>query len=268
MRTDTTWSRYQGSPALLYERHFVPTIGAAFADRVIAAARPGTGERVVDIGCGTGVVARMAAERVGTTGAVVGVDGHPGMLAVARTTRPDLEWHQASADGLPFGEGSFDVALCSLALQFFAEKVRALQEMRRVVRDGGRLAVATAGPTPPGMETLREVLAEHVGGHVGAFVDAVFEVDDPARLHELLAAADLDVNAVDREELSIDLDAPADFLWQYLLGTPLAEAIAPLDDAARAALEDDVVARWDPFVVDGRLVLDVGIVLGTATVGR
>ena len=83
-----------------YERFFVPAIGAPVAADLIdiAALRPG--ERVLDVACGTGVVARLAAERVGTTGTVAGLDINPGMLVVARSVAPSgvaIEWHEASA---------------------------------------------------------------------------------------------------------------------------------------------------------------------------
>jgi ubiquinone/menaquinone biosynthesis C-methylase UbiE len=269
MTTDTihTWDRYPGPPAAVYDRHFVPAIGLPFATRVVEPTTPRRGERVLDVGCGTGVVARLAADRVGTDGTVVGVDGHPGMLEVARAARSDIAWRQSSAEGLPFDDDSFDVALCSLALQFFAEKIRALGEMRRVVRPGGRVGIATTGPTPELFDALRDVLGEHLGDHVAAFVDAVFALDDPERLHELLAAAGFDDIETSRDTLQLRLDGPAEFFWQYALGTPLAEAVGRLDADSRARLEAAVVDRWERFVVDGGVVVDVGVVLGAATVG-
>ena len=258
----STADRYHGGPAELYERHFVPQIGHPCAELLVQAARPVPGERVVDIACGTGVVARLAAERVGGDGTVAGVDGHPGMLAVARTvTDARVDWHEASAEGLPFGADTFDVALCSLGLQFFADKVGALAEMRRVVTPGGRVAVGVPGPTPPPMEELHDALAAHLGVEVAAFVRAVFAVDDPDRLVALFTAAGWADATVTSHRLTLRLDPPADFLWQYLLGTPLAIAVARLDAAGRRAIEDDVVERWRPYAAgDGtEMTIDLHI---------
>jgi SAM-dependent methyltransferase len=261
----STAERYRGSPAELYERHFVPQIGRACAEPLVEAARLTAGERVVDIACGTGVVARLAAERVGRDGSVAGVDGHPGMLAVARAvTDAPVEWHEASAEGLPFGDATFDVALCSLGLQFFADKVRALAEMRRVVGEHGRIAVGVPGPTPPLMHDLHDVLAARLGIDVAAFVQAVFAVDDPERLAALFAAAgtgDVDVTS---QRLDLRLDPPADFLWQYLLGTPLAMAVAGLDADGRRALEDDVVERWRPYETEGGMEVAIDLHIAVA----
>lgn len=259
---DATADRYRGNPAELYERHFVPQIGLPCADVLVDAARPVAGDRVIDIACGTGVAARLAAERVGSDGAVAGVDGHPGMLAVAQASsdRP-IDWRHASADGLPFDDDSFDIALCSLGLQFFADKTAALSEMRRVVVEGGRLAIGVPGPTPPPMEGLHDALIPHLGIEVAAFVHAVFNLDDPDRLAALCHAGGWGDATVTTHTLTLQLDPPADFLWQYLLGTPLADAVSGLDADGRRNLEADVVERWLPYAtIDGtEMTIDLHI---------
>ena len=243
-----TADRYSGIPAELYERHFVPQIGLPCAERLVDAARLVVGERVIDIACGTGVAARLATERVGPHGTVAGVDAQPGMLAVARASADTpIDWREASAAGLPFDDNSFDVALCSLGLQFFADKVGALAEMRRVVAEDGRIAVGVPGPTPPMMEDLHDALASHLGIEVAAFVRAVFSLDDPERLAALYDAAGSGDADVTSHRLILHLDPPADFLWQYLLGTPLVAAVARLDADGRRTLEDDVIERWRPY---------------------
>src|SRR5690606_1369490 len=102
---------YRGSPPQNYERYFVPAIGAPAARGLmgIAALRPG--ERVLDVACGTGVVARLAAEAVGGSGTVAGLDINPGMLMVARSSVPagmTIEWHEAGAESMPFADAAFD----------------------------------------------------------------------------------------------------------------------------------------------------------------
>jgi ubiquinone/menaquinone biosynthesis C-methylase UbiE len=262
--TTSTWERYQGSPPSIYERHFVPAIARPFAEQVVAAAGLRQGERVLDVACGTGIVGRVAAERIGDPGLVAGIDGHPGMIATARSILPDADWREASADGVPFDDASFDVTLCSLGLQFIADRPRALSEMRRVVRPGGRTAVATAGPVPAPMRALHDVLAEHLGDDVAAFVDAVFSLDDPDRLRDLMESAGLEHVEATRRTIPLRLDPPADFFWQYMLATPLAEQFVDLGADRRAELERHIVEQWEPFVEDGELRFDVGMVLGTA----
>ena len=137
-----------GSAAEVYEQELVPAIFGPWAPIVIDLAQPQKGDRVLDVACGTGIVARMAAQRVGPTGTVVGVDLNPGMLKVARTvcstgshSGAPIQWEEASADKLPFSNESFDVAFCQLGLQFFPDRAAALREMRRVLVTGGRVAL-------------------------------------------------------------------------------------------------------------------------------
>src|SRR5262245_45317670 len=117
-----------GSAPEVYQRELVPAVFGPWAPILVELAHPRPGERVVDIACGTGVVARIAAARVGPSGSVVGVDLNPGMLTVARsiatagTPSAPIQWHEASADKLPFPDSSFDIAYCQLGLQFFADR--------------------------------------------------------------------------------------------------------------------------------------------------
>src|SRR5262249_44016318 len=115
---------------------------------VVELAHPRPGERILDVACGTGIVARIAAARVGPAGAVGGVDLNPGMLSVARSvmltdsrSAAPIQWHEASADKLPLPAESFDIVYCQLGLQFFADRAAALREMRRVLGPEERLAL-------------------------------------------------------------------------------------------------------------------------------
>ena len=218
----------------------------------------------MDVACGTGVVAKLAAERVGGTGSVAGVDLNPGMLAVARATTPAgmaIAWHQGSAEALPLAEGSADVALCQLGLQFFPDRAAAVGETERVLSPGGRLAVNVPGPTPPLFAVMEAALAAHVSPEVAAFVGKVFSLHEPTEIEGLLSSAGLHDVELHSYTRRLSLPAPEAFLWQYLHSTPLAAAVAQLDDAARDALAHDVLSGWQPLTVDGALVLELPVVL-------
>lgn len=247
-----------------YERYFVPSIGSPFARPVVEAPDLRRGERVLDVACGTGVAARLAAERVAPTGTVVGIDPHPGMLEAARRTSGDVEWRQGSAEDLPLPDGSFDAVVCSLGFQFFADKGRALEEMCRVLAPGGRVALGTAGPAPPLMATVADVLADHIGPEASRFVQAVFSVHDPDQLGAMLEAGGFDDVEVETGSVPLRLPPPADFFWQYVHSTPLAGIAGATDDDTRAALERDVIERCQPFLDGDALVTDPRLLLATA----
>jgi ubiquinone/menaquinone biosynthesis C-methylase UbiE len=155
------YEAYGGSAPENYERYFVPVIGTPLATDLIDIATLRPGERVLDVACGTGVVARLAAERVGTTGTVAGIDINPGMLTVARSVTPpgmSIEWYETSAEAIPLPDEAFEVVLCQLGLQFVSDKLAALREMRRVLAPNGRLVIKVVGPTPRIFIILAEAL--------------------------------------------------------------------------------------------------------------
>lgn len=258
---------YGGNPPANYEHFFVPAIGAPLATDLIhlAALRPG--ERILDIACGTGVVARLASLQVGATGTVAGLDVDPGMLAIARSATPPgtpIEWHEASAEAMPIPDASFDVVLCQMGLQFMPDKGAALREMRRVLVRGGRLILNVPGPTPRFFTIMGEALARHIGAEAAGFVEHVFSLHDTAEIQNLISGAGFHDVSVQPGTKPLRLPAPEEFLWQYVHSTPLAGAVAQVDDERRASLERDVVAKCQEFVKDGALVLQVPIVIAAA----
>ncbi len=125
-----------------YEASLVPALMEEWAPRMVAAARLGLGDHVLDIACGTGVLTRAVARHVGPSGSATGLDLDAGMLTIARTVRPDLRWLQGSAGQLPFPDASFHAVVSQFGLMFVPDRPEALREMWRVLRPGGRLAVA------------------------------------------------------------------------------------------------------------------------------
>jgi ubiquinone/menaquinone biosynthesis C-methylase UbiE len=256
---------YGGTAAENYQRFFVPSIGAPVAEDLIELAGLQPGDRVLDVACGTGVVTRLAAERVGAGGLVAGLDVTPGMLEVARSETPSgmsIEWYEASAESMPLPDEAFDVVLCQMGLQFIPDKLAALGEMRRVLRSGGRTLITTPGPKPPLFAIMTEALASHLNPEAVSFGDLVFSLHDVDQLAELMRSAGFEYVDVQSRPKSLRLPAPADFLWQYIYSTPLAEAAAQADEGTRAALERDVCTQWQRFAADGSMSLQVGMTTG------
>ena len=180
------------NPTENYERYFVPAIGAPLATALVAAATLRAGERVLDVACGTGIVARLSAEQVGAAGRVAGVDINAGMLAVARaaaaSTAPPIQWYETSAEAMPLPAEAFDVVFCQLGLEFVMDKKAALAEMRRVLVASGRAYISVPTPTPF-FDVLEKALARHDLPGAAAFVRLVFSMRDAAELERLLLGA-------------------------------------------------------------------------------
>ncbi len=229
-----------------YERYFVPAIGVPVARDLLTAADLRPGERVLDAACGTGVVARLAAERVAPGGSVAGLDPNPGMIAVARDSSPagsSIDWYEAPGEKIPLPDASFDVVLCSMGLQFFADREAGLKEFLRVLVPGGRLVAGLPGPTPPPLEIMADALAKHIGPECASFVQAVFALHDPDELRELARRAGFHDIQTRSSVVPLRLPPPGEFLRQYLSSTPLGAAVAQADDEIRAALETDFAER-------------------------
>lgn len=265
MTEQTLELTFAANPAENYQRFFVPQIGAPVAADLVAAARLQPGERVLDVACGTGVVARLAAKGVGPSGAVAGLDIHPAMLAVARRESPPaLQWYEAGAESMPLADASFDVVLCQMGLQFVTDKLAALQELRRVLARGGRALISVPGPAPAPFEILSQALAREICPKAAAFARVVFSLHEAGELEGLLRDAGFSRAEARSRPKALRVSAPREFLWQYIHSTPLGPAVMSAAEAKRAALERDVVARWQPFAVDGGMRFEVGMTTATA----
>ena len=264
-----------GSAPEVYERELVPAVFGVWAPILVELAQPRPSERVLDVACGTGVVARIAATHVGPSGTVVGTDLNPGMLSVARSVvSPDsrsggqLQWQEASADKLPFSDGSFNVVYCQLGLQFFADRPAALREMHRVLGTEGRLALMVwrGIHESPGFAVLADALQRHVGQAAAAIMRAPFGLSNADELEALVRAAGFQNVAIQQRSGTVRFSSVERFVLSYVAGSPLAGPVSQADDAARAALITDVRNALGNFMSNDELAFPIAAHLLNARV--
>ena len=221
------------SAADVYEEFFVPALFGQWPGVVLDAAGLADGDRVMDVGCGTGVLARAAVGRVGRSGRVVGVDPNAGMLDVARRLSPEVTWVTGVAEQLPFPAASFDRVVSQFALMFFTDRLTALTEMARVLAPGGSLAIATWASldTTPGYAAMVELLGELFGEEAAAALRAPFVLGDEAEVHELVATA-LPDPVVTRWDGMARFDSIAAWVHTDIRGWTLADMIDDEEDQA------------------------------------
>ncbi len=235
--------------AEVYEQKFVPALFGQWAPYLIDAAEIAPGQAVLDVACGTGIVARAVAERVGATGRVAGVDLNEGMLAVARRIRPEIEWHRGDAADLPFPDASFDAALCQAALMYFPDRVRALAEMARVVRRAGIVAVQVWASleVQPGYRTFAEIAARHAGPEALDLIGSYFSLGDLDSTLELFADAGLGVSGTRTRTGAVRFGSIDEYVRAEIESTPLVER---LDEDVYGRIVEESCEALASFVAD------------------
>lgn len=247
MTSQTTADGWQlaGDSADCYER-YLATAFAPWARALALAAGAREGARVLDVACGTGILARQAAGIVGPQGAVAGIDINPAMLRVAREVSADLQpaidYRQASAMDLPFPDRSFDAVCSEQALTFFPDAVRALGEMRRVLADGGQAAVSLCRPIRycPAYVILADMLDRHVSPDAGTMMRSPFSTWSATEVRGLFSAAGFERVHVRIEIASLRYPSVEEFLLREAASSPLADPVGSLDPAARGRLVHDL----------------------------
>lgn len=239
MSTSEQWHIERGA-AEVYERVVARHILGPWAPLLAEEAGLAVGERVLDLACGTGVVTRIAAQRVGRSGRVTGVDLNAGMISVARS-RPagdgaPIEWIEGSALAIPLPDASVDVVLCQQGIQFFPDKALALREMRRVLDRGGRLALSVWSSTGVYNSVLGEALARFASEEVASRFCASRRVPAKEELERFAVGAGFSDVVVRVSRMNIHLPRLDQFVLEHLAGTPVAASIAALGDAARASI--------------------------------
>ena len=261
--TDSSGWQLTGSGPAAYERYIVPAFMEA-SQELVALAALHAGERVLDVACGTGILARLAARRVGSTGKTVGTDLNEGMLDLARATEQPvdaapIEWRSSDAAALPFPDGSFDVALCQYGLEFFSDRAGGVREMARVLGPGGRLVLRVwrALDRQPFYVALLEALERHMRAGVGAPILKAFTLADAAELRTFAIGAGFrDVHIRIRTNL-IRYQSLEEYVLGYLrvFLSVASDVAAMTDDTIRRALLQDVTAALRGFIDDDGLAV-------------
>jgi ubiquinone/menaquinone biosynthesis C-methylase UbiE len=255
--SDGHW-QLEGTAAELFERYLVPAITAKWAEDLLDRAQPRKGDAVLDIACGTGIVARLAAKRMGR-GLATGLDLNAAMLAVARrapTEGAPIISIEGSALDLPFPANTFDMALCQQGLQFVPDQRKALGEIYRVLKGGGRAALSVYGriERTPGANAFALALDDVVGRNASRIKRGEHSFTDATQLETLLR--DSGFNAVDVQTVEQTIVCPSvlDYVRFQLLATPtvlLKDRTEHEREATISSIASKTAALSGPAMLEG-----------------
>ena len=171
-----------------YEGLFVPALFEAWTKHLIEGAGIQEGSYVLDVACGTGVLARSALARTGASGRVVGVDPAPGMLAAAKEIEPGIDWVLCGAEALDVDDESFDCVVSQFGMMFFEDRKKSTDEMFRAMKPGGSLAIAVWRSVEhnPAYGDVISVLEEHVGTTAADALRLPYRLGDASKVTEVL----------------------------------------------------------------------------------
>jgi ubiquinone/menaquinone biosynthesis C-methylase UbiE len=175
----------------MHEDFLVPAIYAQWAHRVAEIAKIDLGHHVLDVACGTGVLARAALLEAGLTGKVTGLDASEKMLESANKHSRKIEWRHGDAEALPFEENQFDRVMCQFSLMFIANRVSAIKEMLRVCKPDGLVVVAIWAPMEHSKAycTLNRLVQKHAGAHAAFKLSSPWKLGAPGVMDALLLSS-------------------------------------------------------------------------------
>lgn len=247
--------KFEGQGPKIYERRSAGRIGHPLANIILDQVPMQNGWRVLDVACGTGIVTRVAAERVGADSAIHGIDLNADMLAVAKSLEPTggarIEWHEGQAAELPFEDEQFDLVTCQNGLQFIPDRAAALSEMHRVLIVGGHLAACVWGSIEHNPYSLTK--AQVLGRLVGPEREAVERRRTPFALSEASALRAL-IEGAGFQEVDIQ-ETGWEFNWGNLAEVVTVDSLPDLDREVAEKVVGDVLKKLSVYkAVDGWVI--------------
>ena len=264
------WQLCEGGPEA-FEKYVVPAFGDVWAQDIVKRAALRKGDRILDVGCGTGIVARYAYKSMGDAVHITGVDVNDIALEKAREISAlnavPIEWKQADVTTLPFSSDKFDVLLCQQGLQYFPDRSRALKEINRVLVNEGRIVFSVWRPIEfsPFYLTLHKALEEFINREAASILASAYTLSDPMQLKELLEGArfkNIKIRIVIKQMRYSPLE---EFLIGGSLASPFANDILALEGIVRDEMFQEIRKSISNYIDDDGLAAPMECYVVSAT---
>jgi ubiquinone/menaquinone biosynthesis C-methylase UbiE len=254
-----TWQVSGNSPAA-YEKYLVPGFFKPWAEELVSLASPSKGSDILDVACGTGIVARTVLSTMKDSVRVIGLDLNGEMLSLAAELSEDsgfeIEWKQGDANDLPFADERFDLLFCQQGMQFFPNPQQVLKEMHRVLRPEGSVAfnILRSIQFNPAYGILADELEKHAGVTAGAMMRSPFPDWDQRVIQQMIKSAGFTDISIQLDIISMRFPSPEEFLWREAASSPLAAEIESLDSETRRELVEGLNQSLEDYTDDRGVV--------------
>lgn len=247
------------------ERDYVWEMTRPVSERMVERLEPSSGDTVLELAAGTGETGFLAAERIGAEGGVISTDFAPAMVESARRRSEELglsnfEHRVLDAERMDLDDDSVDGVVCRFGYMLMADPAAALQETRRVLRDGGRVSFAVWGPPDRNMWAFIPGLALVELGHMpmpepGS--PGIFAMGDPDRIRELVTGAGFSEPTIDQVPVNWAYSG-AEEHWEKTmkLAAPIAEVVDGLASDERDRVRETVSVRVSSLIAAGGSGID------------
>jgi ubiquinone/menaquinone biosynthesis C-methylase UbiE len=225
-----------------YESLFVPALFEAWTKHLVDGAEVREGSHVLDVACGTGVLARNALARVGANGRVVGADPAPGMLAAAKEIEPGIDWVLCSAEALDVEDDAFDCVISQFGMMFFQDRQKSADEMFRAIKPGGSLAIAVWRSVEhnPAYADIISVLEAQVGTAAADALRLPYSLGDAGEVTAVLESSGFDDITVQAKTESARFPSSRQMVEAELRGwLPLFDIFLSDDEINGVLIESD-----------------------------
>ena len=247
----------QGDAAKIYEEQKVPTVFRPLAELTLQRVDVPKGARIIDVACGTGIVARLLSEKVGDSGSIVGVDLNAVMIEAAQrySQVSNIEWRQGDVVNLPFEDNNFDLAFCQQGLQFFPDKIAALNEVRRVLAPGGSLVLTVWSSISPLFAAIADAVGRYVSDEASTSALSPYAFRDIAVIKALVLEAGF--AGIQTENLVVErrIGPAKESIPNEIFGGSVGPFVAKLDESTQKALFDDIGEALRGFVEHDGIVV-------------
>lgn len=234
-----------------YERQKVPSLFGPMARATLDAVSLPEGAHIIDVACGTGIISKVAAERLAGQGRIVGTDLNPAMIEVAQNTMPAtrhrIEWCTCDVTELPFEDGEFDIAFCQQGLQFFPDKPKALSEVRRVLKANGQLFLTCWKSVTPLFQAASDSLRHRIGDEIAEQALRPYAFRDGNVISSLLKEAGFEIDNVSALVVDRHLTPPHHAVRAEILAQPFEQALRASGDATIDTIVEDVVVALEAY---------------------